>query len=52
METDVRVAGQPRGLVVSVSDYSHEVPVSFPGSTMGTFSLIGEDPHGDYGLGC
>jgi hypothetical protein len=33
---------QPRGLVVNGS---------IPGSTMGIFSLIGEDPHGDHGLG-
>jgi hypothetical protein len=30
---------------------NHEVTGSIPGSTMGIFSLIGEDPHGDHGLG-
>jgi hypothetical protein len=31
----------------------HEVPGSFPGSTMGIFPWgEGEDPHGDHGLGC
>ena len=29
---------------------NHEVPGSIPGSTMG-FSLWGEDPRGDHGLG-
>ena len=41
---------QPRGLVVRVSDYNHEVRVRFPVLPW-EFFLVGEDPHGDHGLG-
>ena len=42
---------QPRGLVVRALATNHEVPGSFPGSTMGIFLVVGEDHRGDHGLG-
>ena len=30
---------------------NHKVPGSIPGSTMGIFPCMGEDPRGDHGLG-
>jgi len=43
-------ADQPRGLVVRVSDYYHEVQGSIPGSTVVIFP-VGKDSRGDHGLG-
>jgi hypothetical protein len=42
---------QPRGLVVNVSDHQSFGSGFDSRLYHGNFSLIGEDPHGDHGLG-
>jgi hypothetical protein len=51
LKCNIKGNDQPRGLVVSVSDYYSGGPGFDSLLYHGDFSLIGENPHGDHGLG-